>query len=215
MFHKVNGSGHGGTELIQSPLSDLKSIQVWPEDSEVCNVHAVKINQSSLRVLYEYFEFVLAYGPTQPVTLALYINFVEPSDTYAPIVNMNCLETSNSLVRTFTPQIQVLNTNRGNFPGIGIGGRGYSTAQMIRRRSAVWVRLINQSPEMGDLALYCKSCLTFQLRLVVRGGNLSSWMLNLVPLSPLVIDSRSILASAESKKHVRFFTDYSVLRLQS
>ncbi|KAG1723798.1 phospholipase B [Suillus lakei] len=38
-----------------------------------------------------------------------------PVDTYAPTVNVNCPETSNSLVRTFTPQSQVLNTSETEY----------------------------------------------------------------------------------------------------
>ncbi|KAG2120191.1 hypothetical protein BD769DRAFT_1020010 [Suillus cothurnatus] len=47
--------------------------------------------------------------------LTLHVIFAGPSNTYPPIVNVNCLETSNSLTRTFAPlrQIQVLNTSNG------------------------------------------------------------------------------------------------------
>ncbi|KAG2150555.1 phospholipase B [Suillus clintonianus] len=38
-----------------------------------------------------------------------------PVDTYAPTVNVNCPETSGSLVRTFTPQTQVLNTSEAEY----------------------------------------------------------------------------------------------------
>jgi lysophospholipase len=38
-----------------------------------------------------------------------------PVDAYAPTVNENCPETPNSLVRTFTPQTQVLNTSETEY----------------------------------------------------------------------------------------------------
>lgn len=38
-----------------------------------------------------------------------------PVDTYAPTVNVNCPDTPNSLVRTFTSQTQVLNTSETDY----------------------------------------------------------------------------------------------------
>ncbi|KAG2146011.1 phospholipase B [Suillus bovinus] len=38
-----------------------------------------------------------------------------PVDTYAPTVNVNCPETPNSLVRTFTPQNQILNASETEY----------------------------------------------------------------------------------------------------
>ncbi|KAG1895501.1 phospholipase B [Suillus fuscotomentosus] len=74
-----------------------------------------------------------------------------PVDAYAPTVNVNCPDTPNSLVRTFTSQTQVLNTSEtdyiasreywilegwvnhweANFPELAspVGGEGYRTAQ--------------------------------------------------------------------------------------
>jgi len=40
-----------------------------------------------------------------------------PVDAYAPTVNVNCPETPDSLVRTFTPQNQVLNTSESEYIG--------------------------------------------------------------------------------------------------